>query len=41
MYCGGAIHIKEEVAKIKIEHSGKIEIDDLALFVYNKNIREE
>lgn len=28
MYCGGAIHIKEEVAKIKIEHSGKIEIDD-------------
>lgn len=28
MYCGGAIQIKEEVAKIKIEHSGKIEIDD-------------
>lgn len=28
MYCGGAIHIKEEVAKIKVEHSGKIEIDD-------------
>ncbi len=28
MYCGGAIHIKEEIAKIQIEHSGKIEIDD-------------
>ena len=28
MYCGSAIHIKEEVAKIKVEHSGKIEIDD-------------
>lgn len=28
MYCGGAIQIKEEVAKIKVEHSGKIEIDD-------------
>lgn len=25
MYCGSEIHIKEEVAKIKIEHSGKIE----------------
>lgn len=34
MYCGGAIQIKEEIAKIKIEHSGtiehtgKVEIDD-------------
>lgn len=28
MYCGGTIQIKEEVAKIKVEHSGKIEIDD-------------
>jgi hypothetical protein len=28
MYCGGAIQIQEEVAKIKVEHSGKVEIDD-------------
>ena len=25
MYCGGVIHIKEEITKIQIEHSGKIE----------------
>lgn len=28
MYCGGAIHIKEEIAKIKVEHSGIVEVDD-------------
>ncbi len=28
MYCGGAIQIKEEVTKMQIEHSGKVEIDD-------------
>ena len=28
MYCESAIQIKEDVTKIRIEHSGKIEIDD-------------
>lgn len=28
MYCGSAIQVKDEIAKIKIEHSGKVEIDE-------------
>ena len=32
MYCGSTIHVKEEVAKIKIELSGKVEIDDTKRF---------
>ncbi len=28
MYCGSAIQIQDEVAKIKVIHSGKVEIDD-------------
>jgi len=32
MYCGSTIHVQEEVAKIKVEHSGKVEIDDSKKF---------
>ena len=28
MYCGSAIQIRDEIAKIKIVHSGKVELDD-------------
>ena len=35
MYCGSTIHVKEEVAKIKIELSGKVEMKNVT-FGYSR-----